>query len=316
MIALLVDTRASERRPKRMKETAMKNSRQIMRRVRKYGKWAFWIIRIALLIRDIVDAATNYRQLGNLMLNYMFSFERKPGRWVYVPTKESIGKGKEIVKDVLKLWKPPSHFYHIKRRGGHLGAAKKHSKNQFIANRDVEDFFGSITRAKLNRALIKVGMPQKKAFDIACSSCVVNQEKRPVLPYGFVQSMILASLVLDQSAVGVVLRNAKNYGVLVTVYVDDIILSSKNEESLVSLLTELDAAAATCHFAFAEQKCSPPSKEVINFNCRIGSRVFQLTEERMAQFKIQLQSASDVGRDSILGYVRTVNKLQHKELLS
>jgi Reverse transcriptase (RNA-dependent DNA polymerase) len=195
-----------------------------------------------------------------------------------------------------------------------VGAAKRHLKSKFIANRDIEDFFGSISRSKLNRALIKVGIPRIQSFDIAYTSSVINQVGRPVLPYGFVQSMALASLVLDTSAVGAALRSANEYGVLVTVYVDDIIISSQEKQSLVGFLIKLDAAAAVSNFAFASHKCSPPSDEVTNFNCRIGSKVFQITNERMAQFRDQFKNCSNLGREAILAYVGAVNEQQKNEL--
>ncbi len=42
----------------------MKISRRHMRRVRRYGKWAVRLIQIAQLLRDLLDAANNYRRKG------------------------------------------------------------------------------------------------------------------------------------------------------------------------------------------------------------------------------------------------------------
>ncbi len=248
------------------------------------------------------------------MLNYSSSFERKPGRWVYIPTKDAVALGKKIIKDLSRYWTPPEHFYHFKRRGGHVSASRKHLENGFIANRDIEDFFGSITRSKINRALCKIGVPRRTSFDVAYCSSVVNKVGRPVLPYGFVQSMMLASIVLDKSMLGATLRSSKEQGVLATVYVDDIIISSQSEQLLTDFLGKLDAAAATSNFSFANGKSNPPSREVTNFNCRLGSDVFELTQERMTRFENQLVEASEFGQAAILDYVGAINQVQMKLL--
>src|SRR5690606_31651017 len=106
-------------------------------------------------------------------------------------------------------------------------------------------FFYSIARNRVARALQDVGVTRARHY--AKWSCVRNPygDPRYVLPYGFVQSPILATLVLNCSAVGSFLRSLPAH-VTVAVYMDDISLSSDSRSDLDSafggLLAALDAA--------------------------------------------------------------------------
>src|SRR5262245_45013433 len=130
-------------------------------------------------------------------------FPLKPGKWVFVPTNETVKVGREIKKAVEKYWKKrPRYFYHL-RAGGHIAALRSHLGNSTFVRLDITDFFGSINRSRITRCLVPmVGF--KKAREWANASTVIDpgNPKRWIVPFGFVQSPILASLCLEQSALG------------------------------------------------------------------------------------------------------------------
>ncbi len=79
-------------------------------------------------------------------------FEVKPDRWVYNPTSESGESGQQINKLLNKSWKKPSYYYHL-RNGGHVEAIKIHLEHRYFATIDISDFFKTISRSRIRRAL-------------------------------------------------------------------------------------------------------------------------------------------------------------------
>jgi hypothetical protein len=67
---------------------------------------------------------------------------------------------------------------------------------------DVRGFGDSVTRSKVHRALRRLDFGQAEAWAIAQASTVEVAKGRYALPFGFVQSMVLASAVLDLSSLG------------------------------------------------------------------------------------------------------------------
>jgi hypothetical protein len=128
-------------------------------------------------------------------------FELKPGRWVYVPTAETRKLGREIKLAIERRWTPPPYYFHL-RRGGHVQALSSHVGNYIFARLDIQNFFGSINRTRVTRCLTsKFGY--KQAREWANASTVVDRDtKRSFVPFGFVQSPIVASLCLSESALG------------------------------------------------------------------------------------------------------------------
>src|SRR3546814_19570388 len=92
----------------------------------------------------------------------------------------------------------------------------------FRSSLDLRRFFDQIARTKVHRALKVTGLPHTDAWEMACDSTV---DKRPPhrafsLPFGFVQSPIVASVVLAQSALGGAIRRLSRDGMPIPVYVD------------------------------------------------------------------------------------------------
>ncbi|HEV2079228.1 MAG TPA: reverse transcriptase domain-containing protein [Allosphingosinicella sp.] len=134
---------------------------------------------------------------------YMDHFTLKPGTRVYVPTAEGKDRGTEIKKAAESRWHRPSHYFHL-RAGGHIAAAREHHAAPWVASLDLQRFFDHISRSRVHRAMKKLGFSKDEAWEIACDSVVDKHppRRRFSIPFGFVQSPILASVVLSKSALG------------------------------------------------------------------------------------------------------------------
>ncbi|RYF61168.1 MAG: hypothetical protein EOO27_03170, partial [Comamonadaceae bacterium] len=159
-------------------------------------------------------------------------FELKPGKWVFVPTAESVAEGKKIKKAIEERWTPPPYYFHL-RAGGHVEALRMHLKHTCFARIDIQDFFGSINRTRVTRCLTsKFGYAVARAYANA-STVPAPKTTRTIVPFGFVQSQIVAALCLAESALGVYLdRLASDSAIALTVYVDDIIVSCSDAVQL------------------------------------------------------------------------------------
>lgn len=146
--------------------------------------------------------------------------------------------------------------------------------------------------------------------------------KRPgldvfVLPYGFVQSPILASLALDKSKLGAFLRklNARS-DLSVSVYVDDIIISSNDEISLEKVADQLHQTARASLFPISETKNEGPALGITAFNIQLSNKLLQITEARLAELHAVYQAASSANTQAgVFSYVHSVNTEQSNNLL-
>jgi hypothetical protein len=141
--------------------------------------------------------------------------------------------------------------------------------------------------------------------------------KRPslegfVLPYGFVQSPVLASLALEKSKLGTFLRKLHGRDDLrVSVYVDDIIISGDDEGLLSEVGEQLIDVASKALFPVGAGKREGPAEEITAFNIRVSHAALKITDERMAELRLNYQSTtSEYSKAGILGYVNSVNPWQ------
>lgn len=242
---------------------------------------------------------------------YKHRYERAPGKWIYVPTDVSIERGDRIVSRVLKRYSPKPFFYHIGKRGGHVAALHEHLESAYFARFDLANFFGNVTRAKVSRALKDIGFSQQQSFNWAVESCVV-QGTRKFLPQGFVQSPVLATLVLERSVLGGLLSDLVDKGITVTVYMDDIVLSSLDRHLVEGASVALLDAAAECNFPISRDKLQLTSATIEVFNCDMAHQRIQITADRIAGFAHQWAWGNGYARAAIERYVEaiTLNDLQ------
>lgn len=242
-------------------------------------------------------------------------YELKPGRWVFVPTVDARKTGRRIKREVTARWTPPDFYFHL-RAGGHVAAIRCHESRKYFFRADLEDFFGQVNRSRVTRCL-KEWFPYAAAREMASES-VVRRPALPgfVLPYGFIQSPILASLALDRSKLGSYLRtlDAKSQ-FNVSVYVDDIIISCDDEEALTTAALAFDANSLAAGFPVSSSKREGPGLRITAFNIELSHMATWITGGRMAKFRAAYKAASTSHcQAGILTYVDSVNPAQSGSL--
>ncbi|TVQ85266.1 MAG: hypothetical protein EA357_00870 [Micavibrio sp.] len=249
--------------------------------------------------------------------NYDQCFQTPQKRWIFVPTDECRDKGKSFTDLVLKKWSPPCYFFHL-QPGGHIAALEEHGQNSYFAKIDLRRFFDHISKNRIIRALKEIGIGyQYRAKEIAEWSVVVSKEDRNkrILPYGFVQSQMLASLCLDKSAIGSFLKNGISENTKVSCYVDDIIISSNDREELAADYGSLVSAVSKAKFSINEEKSHRPQDRSTAFNVNFGGAYMRITEERFFTFKEAVQVDGRSKRtDAIKAYVTRICPDQGEEL--
>lgn len=198
-----------------------------------------------------------------------------------------------------------------------MAAVRHHAASRFFFRADIDDFFGRVSRSRVTRCL-KSWFPYASAREMASESVV----KRPglegfVLPYGFVQSPALASLALDRSKLGSYLRKLHGRGDLrVSVYVDDIIVSSNDEHALEESSAQLIDIAENALFPIGTGKREGPAPEITAFNIELSHEALRIADGRIAELRRNyLVAASAYSRAGILSYIDSVNPSQGKSLL-
>jgi hypothetical protein len=195
-------------------------------------------------------------------------------------------------------------FFHIGKRGGHLSALHLHQKSSYFSRFDVSDFFGNVSKSKLVRALRRIGFSEARAFDFATESVVVNNGRKH-LPFGFCQSPLLATLVLEKSLLGVKLKKAAET-MLVSVYMDDILISC-DDASLLEIVSEaVVVAAQESGFPLSPEKLSLVSTSTDIFNCHMVKDELSIQAERMQSFKAKYYATSEFGKAAIEKYIAAV----------
>lgn len=244
-------------------------------------------------------------------------FQLKPGSWVFVPTKETADKGLEIKRAINERWKPPSYYFHLKE-GGHVRALQSHVHHTSFLRLDIKNFFGSINRTRATRCLKEI-FCYSDARAIATESTVSHPEEdghRTILPFGYIQSPIIASMCLYQSALGRCLqRLVKSKNIQVSVYVDDIVISTANHELTRTVLESLTESSLKAGFYFNAEKQQGPADRITVFNIDLSHNSLCVESDRFAKF-IESYEASDseFQRNGIFGYVASVNSEQANQI--
>ena len=245
---------------------------------------------------------------------WVSKFQIKPNSWVFVPTEEMIQYGLILKQSIEKHWIPPNYYYHL-RDGGHVKALKVHIESQFFIFIDIQNFFGSINRSRVTRC-IKDCFGYDVAREIAIKSTVKSQNKF-ILPFGFVQSPIIASLCLYKSRLGTYLHKLKRKKIAnVSVYMDDIIISDNDVEPLRDIMDEITDVAIRAGFVFNRDKTLEPSEKITAFNINLSHGSLEIQEERFKEFcTTYAKSESDDQRQGILNYILSVNKAQADKII-
>lgn len=227
--------------------------------------------------------------------SYEYAYKRK-GKFIFVPSERGERIGRDI-KAQVELACPFDDFvFHLRRKGGHVAALHAHRAHRYFARVDIRRFFYSIARNRVRRALSAIGI--ERALHYAKWSCVKNPHHDGpsyVLPYGFIQSPALATLVLMQSGVGAFLRGlAAGEDVMPTVYMDDISLSSDDRAALQSAFDELVHLLADGEFEISPDKTRKPGPAMDLFNCDLTCGQTNVRLERIDKFLSEPHSENSV----------------------
>src|SRR5690625_836003 len=204
--------------------------------------------------------------MDRLEERWVHRFEIKPGRWVFHPTIATKEKGRRLIDKLLRAAKFPNNYWHL-RKGGHVEALLTHTDNHFFFKLDLADFFGSINRSRVTR-ILKPYFGYQEARQAAIESTVRHTiDHRFMLPYGFVQSPLLASLALRDSALGTCLELLeREYGCTVSVYVDDIVISAQELITLKQVAEQVLKSEARSRFQINHHKTQWPSDRITVIN--------------------------------------------------
>ena len=233
--------------------------------------------------------------------NYSYTYKRK-GKPVFAPS--GIGKriGKEIKEAVEDAYDFDPIYFHL-RKGGHVAAMHRHRDHKFFARIDISNFFYSISRRRVQSALDRAGVGNARFY--AQWSTVSNPYDDPkyALPYGFVQSPILASLVVATSDLG---QHLVGLPVVVkaAVYVDDISLSSDNEDQLQQAYDATLAKIESDGFAVSAAKLRPPANAIDIFNCDLSQGQATVRDDRNNDFLAT--APSQQAKDAFVAYCASV----------
>jgi hypothetical protein len=203
----------------------------------------------------------------------------------------------------------PPYFFHY-RRGGHVEALHQHLENPYFFRIDLKNFFYSISRNRVNRILRQSGF--RSARDWSEWSTVrnpYNDGPRYVLPIGFKQSPLLASLALWRSAVVSSIEEALDRGVFVSVYFDDLIGSSNDVNELRITYAGILAACEQANLVANEAKLIEPANAIIAFNCHLTHGQANVTEERIQKFIDEARGPN--AETSFIDYCIRVQRLNH-----
>ncbi|WP_257285872.1 reverse transcriptase domain-containing protein [Endozoicomonas sp. SESOKO1] len=240
-------------------------------------------------------------------------FQLHSGSWVFVPTRESKVGGRIIKRCVEGCWSAPNYYYHL-RQGGHVEAIRSHTSGQFFIHLDICQFFSSINRSRITRSL-KSRLGYERAREIAIASTVPAPNtggSAHILPYGFVQSPILASICLRYSKLGSALHElSKAKKTTVSVYVDDIIISTQSLTEAEDALGQVKGAAERSGFPLNSDKEEGPAQKITAFNIELSHSKLRINDRRMSLFlRNYMEAVSEYQQDGIVGYIETVNPEQ------
>lgn len=136
-----------------------------------------------------------------------------------------------------------------------------------------------------------------------------DDPKRYIVPYGFVQSQAVAGLCLDRSKLGRYLNSVSKKATLaVSVYVDDIIISSDDKDLCKLALIGLQEAASVSLFMLSPGKQQGPAEKITAFNIEIENASMRIKDTKLLEFvEAYLESETAYQRHGILSYVKSIN---------
>lgn len=213
---------------------------------------------------------------------------QKNGKWFFAPSDKGRDIGNDLKEQVEATHGFDKTYFHL-HKGGHVAALHEHRPHRFFCRVDIENFFYRIARNRVARALRAIGIARAEQY--AKWSTVKDPfgEFNYVIPYGFIQSPVLATLVLDRSDVGSFLRSLPP-GIGRSIYMDDIVLSGDDAGELVQYFEELKSEIERANFRLSQGKIRAPTKAMDVFNCDLETGQSAVQTERRNKFYAEARS--------------------------
>lgn len=242
-----------------------------------------------------------------MIVNYEFKY-RSRGKWFFVPNDKCERRGRRMLAYFKRRVVFPDYMHHFKK-GGHVAALHAHLNNTSFFKIDVHNFYYSVARIRVTRALRHWGYPGANTF--AMWSCVRNPLPGPphALPIGFVQSPLLASLALMKSEVADAIDRAIAKGVCISVYLDDFIGSHNDLAVLTAAYEDIRDTCVAAGFIPNPGKLVPPQAAITAFNCDLTNGAAEVNAARVAKYfsRTDRTVLSDAGFDEYRDLVRSQN---------
>lgn len=221
--------------------------------------------------------------------------------------------GRRVHDELRKRYSCPRYYFHL-QPSGHLAALHHHINDYFFAHLDIKNFFGSISRTRITRSLKDI-LSYPVAREVAKKSTVPvsnGQTYSHCLPYGFVQSPLLASICLHRSHFGKVIEKLHSSGyVRISLYMDDLIVSGMNEAITKMAFELLKKSASRSHFELNAKKESQQQPRIECFNIYLSHKSLVITHSRLISLAEQYRASDDDSvHDGIIGYIKSVNPAQ------
>ena len=242
-----------------------------------------------------------------MIINYDFKY-RARGKWFFKPNDKCVRRGERMLEYFKRRAVFPDYMYHFKK-GGHIAALYAHLDNKLFFKVDIQDFYYAIARMRVTRALRDWRYPGAGTF--SKWSCVVNPLPGPkhALPIVFVQSPLLASLVLMKSEVTDAIDRAIGNGVFISVYLDDFIGSHDDVDVLTAAYEDIRDTCTAAGFIPNPRKLVAPSAAITAFNCDLKTGNAEVTAARVAKHlaRTDRTALSDASFDQYRDLIRAQN---------
>ena len=281
--------------------------------------------------------------------NYYYLMPKKSGgkRRIIVPNDQLKAVQRWINRQILQVIEPLECVTGFVRGKSIVNNAKIHENKKYILNFDIENFFESITRERVERLFYQLGYKQELALFLAeiCTT-TLNEEyirrkfegdaayfeslmhrRMPFLVQGAPTSPAISNLIcygMDMK----LMKYAERHGINYSRYADDITFSSDDIESLpkVGFIKKLMAEE---HFILNEEKTKllkegmrqEETGLLINGKVRVP-RLYKKDIYRHLHFCLKyggmshfnhIKSSYNMSRDWLLGRIFYVNAVEPKE---
>jgi hypothetical protein len=123
-------------------------------------------------------------------------------------------------------------------------------------------------------------------------------------------------MCLDQSNLGLYLRELdKKRKITVSVYVDDIIISTSNKSDLEAISNKFEEVAIQSNWTLSKTKQQKFVSCVSAFNISLSHQSLKIENQRIADFKSTfLSTKNEKVKKGILNYINSVNPSQQSEV--